>query len=62
MEEFRREKRDGEVEDPVAEGDGGHQPLYGRHGDALAAVQMGSNIESFRLVSLFYWVLTTIAS
>ena len=45
MEEFRREKRDGEVEDPVAEGDGRHQPLHSRHGDALAAVQMESHFD-----------------
>ena len=45
MKEFWREKRDGEVEDPVAEGDGRHQPLHSRHGDALAAVQMESHFD-----------------
>ena len=45
MKQFGREERHGEVEDPVAEGDGRHQPLHSRHGDALAAVQMESHFE-----------------
>ena len=38
MQQFGRQKRHREVEDPVAEGHGRHQPLHGRHGDAVAAV------------------------
>ena len=48
MKQFGREERHGEVEDPVAEGDGRHQSLHGRHGDALAAdgkLQLRTNSE-----------------
>ena len=48
MEQLGREERHGEVEDSVAEWDGRHQPLHGRHGDAVTAEAKRAGVKLFR--------------